>query len=81
MANDISFFPVSEITVGNVPSKALLLIRFDFLTNMLQPVDEANTGPVFALTAIQARYVIQSLERLLPTVESGEIPDSESPRH
>lgn len=70
MVDDIPLFPVAEIAVGPVTQHGLVTVRFDFLTNSMQAPGEANQGRHYALTPIQARHLVEQIQRSLQILES-----------
>jgi hypothetical protein len=62
--------PVAVVNIGPVPSAGAILIRFDYLSHPDQPVDQAHKGLNYALTPIQARYVVQKIGEALELLKS-----------
>ena len=79
--NDEPAFPVANITTGPQPKLGAILIRFDFLTNLMQPPIEANPGRNYLLTPVQARYLAEKILSALPMLESGETQAPPHPKH
>jgi len=81
MAESIPLFPVSAWTVGPVPTMGLAVIKFDFLTNPMQPPEEANPGRHYALTPAQLRELIEQMRSALQKLES-DVPQAQpGPTH
>lgn len=79
--NDEPAFPVANITTGPQPKLGAVLIRFDFLTNLMQPPSEANPGRNYLLTPVQARHLAEKILAALPLLESGESQGTGIPKH
>ena len=79
--NDIPVFPVAAMTIAPVPRMGMIIIRPDFLSNLTQPPQEAQTGRTYALTPVQAQYVVEQIQRALATLASAETPDGGGPLH
>lgn len=69
--NNEPAFPVAHIALGPQPSLGYFLIRFDFLTNLMQPVDHPNPGRNYLLTPVQARYLAEQILSTLHHLETA----------
>lgn len=74
-------FPVASIHTGPLTSIGAVLIRFDFLTNPMQPAEQANAGRNYALTPEQARYLAKQIGSALATLQSASSPGPPGPTH
>ena len=74
-------FPIARATIGPIPSLGVVIPQFDFLTNNMQPMSEANQGPNLALTAVQARDVARKILDALTVLENSASPGAERPTH
>lgn len=81
MSDEIPLFPVAQLTVGPVPRMGLVVIRPDFLTTLMQQPEEAQQGRTYALTPVQAHYLVDQIQRALAILETSLSPDGGSPRH
>lgn len=79
--NDEPAFPVATITTGPQPKLGAILIRFDFLTNLMQPTSEANPGRNYLLTPIQARYLVEKILSALPLLENAAPQETPHQKH
>lgn len=79
--DDTPIFPVAAITIGPVPRMGLIVIRPDFLSNLTQRPEESQTGRTYALTPLQAQYVVEQIQQALVTLSSASPPDGGGPIH
>ncbi|AZY52217.1 bssS family protein [Bordetella avium] len=79
--NEIPLFPVAAWEVGPLPTIGLAAIKFDFLTNPSQPLQEANPGRHYVLTPIELRALIRKLEETLHVLETSEPTAPQGPQH
>ncbi len=66
-----SLSPVLTITSGPLPDVGVVLVRFDFLANAGKPaLEEVHAGQNFVLTPVQARHLVERLQRSLTRLET-----------
>lgn len=73
--------PVAQITCGPVTAIEGVVVRFDFLSHETQSVSAPTPGRNYVLSAVQARYLVQQIERSLQVLESGPPPGTGHPKH
>ena len=78
---EIPVFPVTQLVVGPVPRMGFIVMRPDFLSNMLQPAEQAQMGRTYALTPVQARSLIEQIQKALAQLESASHPGGPGQRH
>ena len=81
MENQIPLCPVAGWSISDVKAYEALFIKFDFLTNLMQPMSEANQSPNFLLTAPQAEELAAALLRGVQTLKSAAPQSAPGPRH
>lgn len=67
---DEPMFPVASGTSVGLPNEQAIVLRFDFLTNALQPASAPNIGRNYVLLTAQARALAQRILSLCDLVES-----------
>jgi hypothetical protein len=66
-----SLSPVLAITSGPLPDAGVVLVRFDFLAHAGKPaLEEVQSGNNFVLTPVQARHLMERLQRSLSRLET-----------
>jgi hypothetical protein len=78
---DIPIFPVSAWDLGPAPSMDLVTFRPHFLSHPQQTPDEAQISRFYALTPVQARALVDDLQRALHVLENGVSPKRGGPTH
>jgi hypothetical protein len=78
---EIPLFPVASWTVGPILAFNAVTMKFDFLTNLMQPVGEATTGRHYVFTEAQARELVEKLQSALRVLESAAPSAPPGPRH
>jgi len=73
--DDIPVFPVAKITIGPVPRLGFIVFRPDFLATLMDEPSQAQHGRTYALTALQARYVVEQIQMSLAALETSAPPD------
>lgn len=73
--------PVAGWSISQVKAYEALFLRFDFLTNFLQPLKEANQSPNFLLTAAQAEELATVLMQSVQKLKTAEFQAAPGPRH
>ena len=81
MDGDIPLNPVAGWTVSQVKAYDAMFLRFDFLTNQLQPISEANRSPNFLLTLAQAEELAMVLTRAVQKLRTDAFQAAPGPRH
>lgn len=71
--NETPLFPVAKLTIGPVPRLGIIVIRPDFLTNLSQTPEQCQPGRTYALTAEQARYLVQKIQQALHALETEHV--------
>jgi hypothetical protein len=74
-------FPVTQLVVGPVPRLGFIVMRPDFLSNMLQSTEQAQTGRTYALTPVQARSLVEQIQKALAQLESASHSGGPGQRH
>ena len=81
MESEVSVFPVAGWSLAPIKAYEAVMLRLDYLTNPLQPPEEALHSPNFLILAPQVKELIEVLQRTLQTLESAEFQPSPGPRH
>ena len=72
--------PVLTITSGPLPDAGVVLIRFDFLAHGADAaLQQAQEGRNYALTPVQARHLVERLQKSLTRLERvplANVPDT-----
>ena len=79
--DDIPLFPVAEITIGPVVSLGLIVIRPDFLSHLSQQPEEATHGRSYALTPVQALFLVQKILSALDVLEKSPLSSDGNQQH
>ncbi|WP_129991865.1 bssS family protein [Rahnella sp. CFA14(1/10)] len=77
--SDIPIFPIAGWKIGPLPGYDALVMKFQFLTSPIQPIEEAQETQFFGLTPDIARALISELQKHIDTVEKfdSSVPTSE----
>ncbi|MDR0480587.1 MAG: hypothetical protein LBG66_01730 [Gallionellaceae bacterium] len=78
---EVALFPVATITAGPIPEIDAVIIRFDFLTHGMQRPDEAQAGRNYALSPVQARYLVEKISSALTTLDNAASQGDGAPKH
>lgn len=81
MTEDIPLFPIAGWQLGPIHQYGLVALTFDFLSHPMQKIEESQQSQMFALTADQARELIQRLQSALDQLDSGEGQGHGVPHH
>lgn len=72
MQDEIPLFPVCGWSIGPILVHDAVTIKFDFLTNLMQPVNEANQGRHYLLASAQAKELVEKIQKALHYLETAE---------
>jgi hypothetical protein len=78
---NIPLSPVIETTIGPVVALNLMVIRFKFLVQENNGPERIQTGETYALSATQARQLIEQAARALQILESAAQKSPQSEAH
>lgn len=70
MADNIPLFPVAGWAIGPIPAHNAVVVKFDFLTNLMQSPEEANEGRHYLLTPQQATELAQKILEAVHRLET-----------
>jgi hypothetical protein len=62
--------PVLTITSGALPDVGVVLIRFEAVA---QPGEKAPSGDNFVLTPVQARYLVERIQKSLTRLDVAQV--------
>ncbi|MEO8768229.1 MAG: hypothetical protein ABI363_07815 [Nitrosospira sp.] len=78
MKPDLSVLPITGWEVESVSTDELIFVRFTFLSDILQRLDEADVGNSYAMEIEQARELRDALTRAIERIDNEREPSSHS---
>ncbi len=78
MKPDLSVLPITGWEVESVSIDELIFVRFTFLSDILQRLDEADVGNSYAMEIEQARELRDALTRAIERIDNEREPSSHS---
>jgi len=81
MEDEIHICPITGWSIGPVKALEVVTLKLGFITNAMQPLDEANESPIFAITPKQALELADALQRTVQKLHSVEFQPAPGPRH
>ena len=79
MKPDLSVLPITGWEVETVSTDELIFVRFIFLSDIRQRLDEADVGNSYAMEIEQARELRDALTRAIERIDNERKPSS--PNH
>ncbi len=76
MKPDLSVLPITGWEVETVSTDELIFVRFIFLSDILQRLDEADIGNSYAMEIEQARELRNALTRAIERIDNERDPSS-----
>jgi BssS protein family len=68
--------PVLTITSGPLPDVGVVLVRFDFVDHAHAPaLGQAHAGRNYVLTPVQARHLVERLQKSLTRLDGASVVD------
>ena len=78
---EIKLYPIAAMTVGPVPRLGIVVMRPDFLVTEMETTEQAHHGRTYALTPVQAKSLVQQIQKALAMLESAPPPDGGGQKH
>lgn len=78
---ELPLAPITGWEIKSIPALGALIVRLDYVTNAMQPSDEAHQTPHFVLNPVQARELAQRILARCDQLESGPPPGTGLPKH
>lgn len=79
--DDIPVFPVSGWQAGPLPGYDALILKFQYLTSPMQPLESAQETQFFALTPEMAESLVADLQRHIQNLKSSGIHSPQEGKH
>ncbi|EEW39158.1 hypothetical protein HMPREF0484_4786 [Klebsiella pneumoniae subsp. rhinoscleromatis ATCC 13884] len=79
--NDIPTFPVEGWTAGPLPGYDALVLKLQYLSSPMQPIETAHETEFFALTPEMAEALISDLQRHIETLRTSGVHSPQEGRH
>ncbi|HDU1488328.1 TPA: bssS family protein [Klebsiella pneumoniae] len=79
--NDIPTFPVAGWTAGPLPGYDALVVKFQYLSSPMQPMESAQETEFFALTPEMTEALISDLQRHIDTLRKSGIHSPREGKH
>ena len=79
--DDIPVFPVAGWKVGPLPGYDAVVIKFQYLSSPMQPLEGAQETQFFAITPEMAEALIADLQKHIQTVRNSDIHSPAGEKH
>ncbi|UTJ46147.1 bssS family protein [Atlantibacter subterranea] len=79
--DDIPVFPVTGWHAGPLPGYDALIVKFQFLSSPMQPIETAQETQFFALTPEMAESLVSDLQRHIESLRKSGVHSPQEDKH